>query len=88
MVFSQPNVSFYYYEDEMGYTYFDLASNNSSGGASNASVYYDDGLYFAGYKDGDSGGGGLSGQGLSGDGAFTGDISSSYSAADQSALLG
>jgi hypothetical protein len=59
LIFSQANVAFYYYENEKGYTLADYSADmgngvSGGGGSSGASLYYDDGLYFAGYTDADS----------------------------------
>lgn len=61
-------MAFHYYENEKGYSFADYVSelgNGAVGGGSNsgASLYYDDGLYFAGYTDADSSSGGGSGSG-------------------------
>lgn len=63
-------MAFYYYENEKGYTfadYIDEIGNGAGGGGGNSgvSLYYDDGLYFAGYTDADSGSGGGFGSGNS-----------------------
>lgn len=63
-------MAFYYYENEKGYTladYINELGNGAVGGGGNsgASLYYDDGLYFAGYTDADSASGGGFGSGNS-----------------------
>lgn len=71
LIFSQSNIAFYYYENEKGYTLADYnaqVGNGAAGGGAggDASFYYDDGLYFAGYIDSDStsGAGGAGGSGM------------------------
>lgn len=61
-------MAFHYYENEKGYTladYINELGNGAVGGGGNsgASLYYDDGLYFAGYTDADSASGGGSDSG-------------------------
>jgi len=97
LIFSQANMSYYYYENGKGYTYEEYKKQIQLGGDSfeggtGSSFYYDDGIYMAGYTATDSASGSGSGNssnsssGGSGSSSFGG--SSSGSSIDDSALRG
>lgn len=54
LIFSQANISYYYYENGKGYTYEEYRKQLQNGGddvagGSGSSFYYDDGINMAGY---------------------------------------
>ena len=60
LIFSQPNMSYFYYENGKGYTYEDyvkqlLIGGDSVAGGSGSALFYDDGgVYKEGYTESDS----------------------------------
>jgi hypothetical protein len=95
LIFSQANMSYYYYENGKGYTYEDYKKQIQLGGDSfeggtGSSFYYDDGIYMAGYTaiDSANGNGNSSNNSSGGSGSSSSGGSSSGSSIDDSALKG